>query len=88
MEAEEVKFSLKKILFEIFFFLFNKKTKAFLLIQNEKIKTNLIYLTWLARCYIYNNKSRLAWELYLKLDQSNESFLILQLIANDCYKVK
>lgn len=62
--------------------------KAFLLIQNEKIKTNSIYLTWLARCYIYNNKARFAWELYLKLDYSNESFSLLQLIANDCYKVK
>ncbi len=48
----------------------------------------MVYLTWLARCYIYNNKARLAWELYLKLDQSNKSFLLLQLIANDCYKVE
>jgi hypothetical protein len=62
--------------------------KAFLLIQNEKIKTNYIYLTWLARCYIHNKKARLAWELYLKLGHSNESFSLLQLIANDCYKVK
>jgi intraflagellar transport protein 56 len=52
------------------------------------MKTNPIYLTWLARCYIYNNKPRLAWELYLKLDQSNESYFLLQLIANDCYKVE
>ncbi|CAF1254824.1 unnamed protein product [Adineta steineri] len=60
--------------------------EAFLLINNEKIKNDHIYLTWLARCYIYNNKARLAWELYIKLEQSNESFSLLQLIANDCYK--
>ncbi len=63
-------------------------SKAFLLIQNETIKNDPVYLTWLTRCYIYNNKARLAWELYLKLDQSNKSFLLLELIANDCYKVK
>ena len=45
------------------------------------------YLSWLARCYIMNNKARLAWELYVKLETSAESFSLLQLIANDCYKV-
>jgi len=30
---------------------------------------------------------RLAWELYLKMDTSGESFALLQLIANDSYKV-
>lgn len=34
-----------------------------------------------------NKKPRLAWELYLKMETSGESFSLLQLIANDCYKV-
>jgi hypothetical protein len=34
-----------------------------------------------------NGKARLAWELYLKMETSAESFSLLQLIANDCYKV-
>lgn len=36
---------------------------------------------------IMNKKARLAWELYLKMETSSESFSLLQLIANDCYKV-
>ena len=34
-----------------------------------------------------NEKAELAWELYLKMDTSEESFNLLQLIANVCYKV-
>jgi intraflagellar transport protein 56 len=34
-----------------------------------------------------NGKAALAWELYLKLETSSESFQILNMIANDAYEV-
>ncbi|XP_033109208.1 intraflagellar transport protein 56-like [Anneissia japonica] len=66
---------------------YKEAEEIFLLIQNEKIKKDYTYLSWLARCYIMNRKARLAWELYLKMETSGESFSLLQLIGNDCYKM-
>ncbi len=61
--------------------------EAILQVKNEKYKTEFSYISWLARCYIMNGNPRSAWEMYLKTTSSNESFILLQMIANDCYKV-
>ncbi|XP_048575762.1 intraflagellar transport protein 56 [Nematostella vectensis] len=66
---------------------YKEAEEIFLLIQSEKIKSDYTYLSWLARCYIMNHKARMAWELYLKMETSGESFSLLQLVANDCYKM-
>eukprot|EP00730_Choanoeca_flexa_P001613 TRINITY_DN10709_c0_g1_i4.p1 TRINITY_DN10709_c0_g1~~TRINITY_DN10709_c0_g1_i4.p1 ORF type:complete len:583 (+),score=112.27 TRINITY_DN10709_c0_g1_i4:56-1804(+) len=61
--------------------------EAFLLVQSEDIRNDFVYLSWLCRCYIMNRKSRLAWEAYLKMETSSDSYHLLQLLANDCYKM-
>ena len=65
---------------------FKEGEELLLLVQNERHLNDFCYLSWLARCYVMNGKSRLAWELYLRMDTSDESFSLLLLIANDCYK--
>uniref|UniRef100_K3WMS7 Intraflagellar transport protein 56 n=1 Tax=Globisporangium ultimum (strain ATCC 200006 / CBS 805.95 / DAOM BR144) TaxID=431595 RepID=K3WMS7_GLOUD len=58
-------------------------------VRSEGLKSQLTFCSWLARCYIYNNKSPdHAWELYLKMESTSDAYKLLKLIANDCYKVK
>jgi intraflagellar transport protein 56 len=56
-------------------------------VQNEKYRAEFIYMSWTARCHIMSNEPELAWESYVRMDTSNESFNLLHLIANDCYKM-
>lgn len=41
----------------------------------------------LARCYIMNGKAKLAWELYLRAETGPDAMLLLNQIANDCYRM-
>ncbi|XP_015509305.1 intraflagellar transport protein 56 isoform X1 [Neodiprion lecontei] len=66
---------------------FKEAEDAFLMIRNERYKNDYVYISLLSYCYIMNKKAQLAWELYLKMETSNESFNLLLLIANTCYKV-
>ncbi|CAD5118028.1 DgyrCDS6768 [Dimorphilus gyrociliatus] len=65
---------------------FAKAEEVFLLITNYYFRSEYTYLSCLARSYIMNGKAYLAWELYLKAETGVQSFNLLRLIANDCYK--
>lgn len=67
---------------------YKEAEEALLLIKKDVIKAKPAYLRWLARCFIINGKPQSAWELYLKVNTGPESFKLLQLIADDCYKVR
>lgn len=66
---------------------YKEAKEALLQIQNEKYRAEFCYLSWLARCYIMSGEPELAWETYVRMETSNESFNLLHLIANDCYKM-
>ncbi|ORZ36831.1 tetratricopeptide repeat protein 26 [Catenaria anguillulae PL171] len=62
--------------------------EALTAVQDEKMRSEFTFISHLAKCYIMCNKARQAWELYLKMDTSSESFTLLQIIANDSYKTQ
>jgi intraflagellar transport protein 56 len=61
--------------------------ETLLRVQQEEYRHDYCYVSWLTRCYILNHNPSAAWDLYLKLDNSDDSFNLLQLIAHDCYKM-
>ena len=51
--------------------------------------SSIVYTSEFCLCHadIMNRKPQQAWELYLKMETSADSFSLLQVIANDCYKM-
>merc|ERR1712170_178935 len=60
--------------------------EALTAIESEKYKTDFIYICWLARVYVMNGEPNSAWQLYLDMDTSNDSLILMNQIANDCYR--
>nr|CAG4643889.1 EOG090X04LA [Lepidurus arcticus] len=65
---------------------YKEAEEILLLIQSEKLRTDFAYFTCLARCYIMNRKAKLAWDIYARLETSSESYHLLHIVANDCYR--
>ncbi|KAI5061955.1 hypothetical protein GOP47_0022494 [Adiantum capillus-veneris] len=56
------------------------------LISSEKFVEDYYYHTWLAYCLVMNGRAHIAWERYIQVEASDESYSLLQLIANECYR--
>lgn len=41
----------------------------------------------LARCHIYSGHAEQAWNIFVTKDTTPEAFNLLQLIANDCFRL-
>ncbi|KAI8121748.1 intraflagellar transport protein 56 [Lucilia cuprina] len=55
-------------------------------ITDTDIKNQHTYCMVLAKCHIQSGRPELAWNTFLTRDTNSESFILLQLIANECYK--
>lgn len=66
---------------------FTEAEEALKLVTDDDYKNEYVYNAWLAKCFIMNGKPEEAWNLYLEMDTSNDTLKILQLIANECYKI-
>ena len=66
---------------------FSEALEALVGVSDANVKSTYVYLSWLCRCYVMTGAAKSAWEIYLKMDSTNDSFQLLQLIANDCYKI-
>lgn len=66
---------------------YKEAKEALLQVQNDKYRGEFCFLSWLCRCYIMDGEPEMAWETCVRMDTSNESFNLLHLIANDCYKM-
>ncbi|WIA21525.1 hypothetical protein OEZ85_000725 [Tetradesmus obliquus] len=63
-------------------------------VQSDKYRSEPTYVSWLARCLIMSGKAAAAWQLYQTAQDTGspaaageEGYALLQLIANDCYKM-
>lgn len=66
---------------------YKEAEEIFTQIKDPKIRSDYVYIASLTRCYVFNKKSQMAWEMYLKLETSTDSFNLLLLLANDCYRM-
>ncbi|XP_022162049.1 intraflagellar transport protein 56 isoform X2 [Myzus persicae] len=65
---------------------YKEAEEMYLQVKSNKIRDSFIYINHLTHCFIMNKKPQSAWDLYLKIENSQDSLMILQSIANDCYK--
>ncbi|XP_045497393.1 intraflagellar transport protein 56 [Colias croceus] len=66
---------------------YREAEECLLQIQDENIRSSFTYLACLCRCHVMNKEAHLAWEICVKSAGTPDSFALLQLVANDSYRM-
>ncbi|XP_075973258.1 tetratricopeptide repeat domain 26 isoform X2 [Anticarsia gemmatalis] len=66
---------------------YREAEEVLLTIQDENIRSSFTFLACLCRCHVMNKDAHLAWEICIKSAGTPDSFALLQLVANDSYRM-
>ncbi|XP_073944658.1 tetratricopeptide repeat domain 26 isoform X2 [Choristoneura fumiferana] len=66
---------------------YREAEECLLTIQDEAMRASFTYLACLARCHVMNKDAHLAWDICAKSAGTPDSFALLQLVANDSYRM-
>ncbi|KAG7390190.1 hypothetical protein PHYPSEUDO_008644 [Phytophthora pseudosyringae] len=67
---------------------YREAEEVLLRVQSPELRSQLVLCGWLSRCYINNDRAAHAWEVYLKMENSQTAFALLRQIANDYYRAQ
>ncbi|XP_063619021.1 intraflagellar transport protein 56 [Cydia splendana] len=67
--------------------LYREGEECLLAIQDDAMRSSFTYLACLCRCHIMNKDAHLAWDICAKAAGTPDSFALLQLVANDSYRM-
>ncbi|XP_069358834.1 intraflagellar transport protein 56 [Maniola hyperantus] len=66
---------------------YREAEECLLSIQDEDMRSCFTYLACLCRCHVMNKEAHHAWEICVKSAGTPDSFALLQLVANDSYRM-
>ncbi|XP_068632035.1 intraflagellar transport protein 56 [Battus philenor] len=66
---------------------YREAEECLLAIQDEDIRSSFTYLSCLCRCHVMNKEANLAWDICSKASGTPDGFALLQLVANDSYRM-
>ncbi|XP_052740382.1 intraflagellar transport protein 56 [Bicyclus anynana] len=67
--------------------LYREAEECLLAVQDETVRSSFTYLACLCRCHVMNKEAHRAWEICVKSAGTPDSFALLQLVANDSYRM-
>lgn len=66
---------------------FKEAEELLMQIHSPQIRNDHTFSMILARCHIHCGNADQAWNIFVTKDTTAEAFSLLQLIANDCYRI-